>query len=224
MKKKLVMVMISTMLVASLMACGSKKNESGKANTKTEQSANNTDTKDAKKTEEKELSYDTIKDYPETKASDFHTETTTDYPKDDTTVTAACTYSGKDKVVVVPSEIDGKKVVEIGQLTFANNKDVEGIVIPDTVERISDSAFANCENLKYVVLSKNLKAIEEGTFINTGIKEITFPATLSDIGENGASLNGLIGVTINVEPGMSDNIMSQLEKWKNALHLTIVQK
>ena len=34
MKKKLVMVMISTMLVASLMACGSKKNESGKANTK----------------------------------------------------------------------------------------------------------------------------------------------------------------------------------------------
>jgi hypothetical protein len=74
------------------------------------------------------------------------------------------------------------------------------------------------------VLSKNLKAIEEGTFINTGIKEITFPATLSDIGENGASLNGLIGVTINVEPGMSDNIMSQLEKWKNALHLTIVQK
>jgi uncharacterized lipoprotein YehR (DUF1307 family) len=223
MKKKLVMVMISTMLVASLMACGSKKNESGKANTKTEQSANNTDTKDAKKTEEKELSYDTIKDYPETKASDFQTEGTTDYP-DDTTVTAACTYSGKDKVVVVPSEIDGKKVVEIGKLTFGHNKYVEGIVIPDTVERISDSAFIGCKNLKYVVLSKNLKAIEEGTFINTGIKEITFPATLSDIGENGASLNGLIGVTINVEPGMSDNIMSQLEKWKNALHLTIVQK
>ena len=31
MKKKLVMVMISTMLVASLMACGSKKNESGES-------------------------------------------------------------------------------------------------------------------------------------------------------------------------------------------------
>ena len=67
MKKKLVMVMISTMQVASLMACGSKKNESERANIKTEQFANNTDTKDAKKTEEKELSYDTIKDYPETK-------------------------------------------------------------------------------------------------------------------------------------------------------------
>jgi len=223
MKKKLVMVMISTMLVASLMACGSKKNESGKANTKTEQSANNTDTKDAKKTEEKELSYDTIKDYPETKASDFETFPTT-YDSENASITDIGSYNGSDKVVVIPSEIDGKKVTEIDKLAFGNNETVEGIVVPDTVEYIRNSAFANCENLKYVVLSKNLKAIEEGTFINTGIKEITFPATLSDIGENGASLNGLIGVTINVEPGMSDNIMSQLEKWKNALHLTIVQK
>lgn len=67
MKKTLVMVMISTMLVASLMACGSKKESSGKASTRTEQSANNNDTKDDKKVEEKELSCETIKDYPVTK-------------------------------------------------------------------------------------------------------------------------------------------------------------
>ncbi len=223
MKKKLVMVMISTMLVASLMACGSKKETSGKASTKTEQSANNNGIKDAKKTEGKELSYDTIKDYPETKASDFQTETTRDY-SDDTTVTAACVYSGKDKVVVVPSEIDGKKVVEIGQLTFANNKDVEGIVIPDTVEHISTGAFGNCENLKYVVLSKNLKAIEEGAFVNTRIKEITFPGTLSDVGPNGEGLSGLEGATINVEPGVSDNILGFLNAGKDTMRWSIVQK
>ena len=108
MKKKLVMVMISTMLVVSLMACGSKKNESGKANTKTEQSANNTDTKDDKKTEEKELSYDTIKDYPEAKASDFETFPTT-YDSENASITDIGSYNGSDKVVVIPSEIDGKK-------------------------------------------------------------------------------------------------------------------
>ena len=223
MKKKLVMVMISTMLVASLMACGSKKEASGKASTKTEQSANNNDTKDAKKTEEKELSYETIKDYPVTKASDFETFPTT-YDSENASITAIGSYNGSDKVVVIPSEIDGKKVTEIDKMAFANNETVEGIVVPDTVEYIRDGAFGNCENLKYVVLSKNLKAIEEGVFVNTRIKEITFPGTLSDVGANGEGLLGLQGATINVESGVSDNILGFLNAGKDTMRWSIVQK
>ena len=109
-------------------------------------------------------------------------------------------------------------------MAFANNETVEGIVVPDTVEYIRDGAFGNCENLKYVVLSKNLKAIEEGVFVNTRIKEITFPGTLSDVGANGEGLLGLQGATINVESGVSDNILGFLNAGKDTMRWSIVQK
>ncbi|MDD6148348.1 MAG: leucine-rich repeat domain-containing protein [Lachnospiraceae bacterium] len=208
MKKKLVMVMISTMLVVSLMACGSKKNESGKANTKTEQSANNTDTKDAKKTEEKELSYDTIKDYPETKASDFETFPTT-YDSENASITDIGSYNGSDKVVVIPSEIDGKKVTEIDKLAFGNNETVEGIVVPDTVEYIRDGAFGNCSNLKYVVMSKNIKVLEDGIFAGTDITELTLPSSLKDV-TNGEAMIGIHG-TVYLESGIDSGVASQVE-------------
>lgn len=214
MKKKLVMVMISTMLVASLMACGSKKNESGKANTKTEQSANNTDTKDAKKTEEKELSYDTIKDYPVTKASDFETG-----PAEGTDGVVIGNYRGKDKVVVIPSKIDGKDVVGIESMAFANNNDIEGVVIPQGVLFINDSAFVNCTKMTYVVLPEGLKKLDHGCFSGANVTDIVLPASLEDI-NNGYGLLGLKG-KVHLAPGFNADLAKIVNEFAGGF--TVVQ-
>ena len=215
MKKKLVMVMISTMLVASLMACGSKKETSGKASTKTEQSANNNDTKDAKKTEEKELSYDTIKDYPVTKASDFETA-----PAEGTDGVVVGNYRGKDKVIVIPSKIDGKDVVGIESMAFANHTDIEGVVVPQGVLFINGSAFVNCTKLAYVVLPEGLKKLDDGCFAGTNITDIVLPASLEDTGHGGYGLLGLKG-KVHLAPGFNADLAKIVNEFAGGF--TVVQ-
>jgi len=216
MKKKLVMVMISTMLVASLMACGSKKETSGKASTKTEQSANNNDTKDAKKTEEKELSYDTIKDYPVTKASDFETG-----PAEGTDGVVIGNYRGKDKVVVIPSKIDGKDVVGIESMAFANHTDIEGVVIPQGVLFVNDSAFVNCTKLTYVVLPEGLKKLDHACFAGANVTDIVLPASLEDINNGGALL--MLKGKVHLAPGFNADLAKIVNEYAPGAGYTVVQ-
>ena len=51
---------------------------------------------------------------------------------------------------VVPSEIDGKKVTQIGSDAFYDCDGVEAVEIPDSVEYIAYRAFAYCDNLATV--------------------------------------------------------------------------
>ena len=54
--------------------------------------------------------------------------------------------------VVVPSEIDGRPVVEIGADAFAGNPSITSITIPASVTNIADGAFAGCTGLKAVAI------------------------------------------------------------------------
>ena len=54
--------------------------------------------------------------------------------------------------VVVPSEIDGRPVVEIGADAFAGNEAITSITIPTSVTNIADGAFAGCTGLKAVAI------------------------------------------------------------------------
>ncbi|HBM98843.1 MAG TPA: hypothetical protein DD413_05390, partial [Ruminococcus sp.] len=55
------------------------------------------------------------------------------------------------KVITVPEFIDGTEVQEIGPLCFMGNKEVETIILPESVKQIDEWAFANCPNLKTVI-------------------------------------------------------------------------
>ena len=55
-------------------------------------------------------------------------------------------FSGNESIVVVPSEIDGKKVAIIGENAFSN-KNVRAVSIPDGVEKIEKSAFEDSDGL-----------------------------------------------------------------------------
>ncbi|MGN0151437.1 MAG: leucine-rich repeat protein [Wujia sp.] len=51
------------------------------------------------------------------------------------------------KSLVIPSEIDGLAVTEIGDSAFASNQYIEGVTIPDSVTRIGEKAFFSCKNM-----------------------------------------------------------------------------
>lgn len=56
-----------------------------------------------------------------------------------------------EKVITVPEFIDGTEIQEIGSLCFMGNKEVETIILPESIKQIDEWAFANCPNLKTVI-------------------------------------------------------------------------
>lgn len=93
-------------------------------------------------------------------------------------------YTGKDRVVEVPEEIDGKKVTKIGPHSFEANYQITSVTLPDTVTIIGESAFMDCGDLKTITLPSNLEEIQRAAFSAcTSLKEITVPASVTLIYE-----------------------------------------
>ena len=197
-KRLLVLGLAFTMLAAT--ACGTSSDDGNKTskadktvtatsndNKKTE--TQNNDDKDAKKEETKEsyksaddITMDDLNNHEETSADDFEYG---DGPDGSVVIDG---YTGDDPIVVIPDEIDGKKVVDIGRM-FANNKDVVAIKVGDNVEDIIENAFTNCDNLKYIVFGKNVKTIEDGLLGGKKFEQVEFNDGIEQIG---SSKNGLI--------------------------------
>ena len=73
-------------------------------------------------------------------------------------------YKAKDLNVVIPETIDDKPVVAIGDMAF-KGKEIEEVVIPESIIAIGERAFCDCKNLKKVTL--NHKVVME-RFVFTG--------------------------------------------------------
>ena len=67
-------------------------------------------------------------------------------------------YTGKDKVVNIPEEIDGKKVGVIGEFTFLAS-DVEIVNIPNSVTRLAGRCFHKCSNLREINIPESVSDI-----------------------------------------------------------------
>lgn len=65
----------------------------------------------------------------------------------------------------VPSQIDGKNVVGIGQQAFNYEKSIKNITLPETLTYIDDKAFANCNALTKIVIPKNVTRIGVNAFL-----------------------------------------------------------
>lgn len=79
--------------------------------------------------------------------------------------TAAITgYTGKDDKIVIPSEINGLTVSEIAYKAFFENEDVVSVTIPDTVQKIGESAFCGCCCLSELIIPETVEEIGEEAF------------------------------------------------------------
>ena len=99
-------------------------------------------------------------------------------------------YTGKESNIIVPSEIDGKKVTKIGESAFngEENDDSTGaslrsVVLPEGVYSIGDAAFSNCILLESITIPKGLTSIGNNAFENcVRLESINLPNSITSIG------------------------------------------
>ena len=87
-----------------------------------------------------------------------HAETTADgleyyvYDKGSENYIVITGCSGNSKELVIPSEIDGLPVEEIGDSAFKDNTYLESLKLSDSVKTIKKDIVENCTSLKYIYL------------------------------------------------------------------------
>lgn len=90
-------------------------------------------------------------------------------------------YKGGQTEAVIPDDIDGVPVEEIGFYAF-EAQPVTSVTIPDTVKVIGEGAFIDCASLTSIKLPTALETIERGAFAGcTALTEITVPEEVKEI-------------------------------------------
>mgnify|MGYP005944673591 FL=1 len=103
-------------------------------------------------------------------------------------------YKGTDESIVIPSEIDGKKVTVIGNSAFYGLKSLKNIEIPDGITSIENYAFCQCWSITSLSVPESVTSIGTGAFRFCGdLKEIKFPSNLTVLS------NSLFGTDANLE-------------------------
>jgi hypothetical protein len=98
--------------------------------------------------------------------------------------------------VIIPEEIEGKKVRTIAYQCFADCTGVTKIVLPDTITSIESNAFWNCSRITKITLPKSLKIIGTSVFTQcSGLTNLVIPDEVTSVGElafNGCSFLEII--------------------------------
>ena len=90
-------------------------------------------------------------------------------------------YKGSDTNLVIPSEIDGKKVTSIGNLY--GNRGIISVEIPNSVKNIGDGAFDGFSSLKNIIIPDSVTSIGSCAFENcTSLTEVKIPNSVKVIG------------------------------------------
>ena len=196
-KRLLVLGLAFTMLAAT--ACGTSSDDGNKTSKadktvtatpnsdKTSETQKNDDKKDDAKESYKsadDITMDDLKNHEETPAEDFK------YRDKSNGEAVIKEYTGDDPIVVIPNEIDGKKVVDFGKI-FTNDKDIVAVKVGDNVEEIADGAFTNCDNLKYVILGKNVKKFNDNNVGGKKLEALELNDGLEELG-TGSSTTGVM--------------------------------
>ena len=89
-------------------------------------------------------------------------------------------YSGD---IVIPEEYNGMPVTEIDSFAFNYCKNLESVMMPDSVLNIGDGAFLECERLRSVTISENLRYITNYMFSGChSLTSIMIPDSVKGVG------------------------------------------
>ncbi len=180
-------------------ACGTSSddgNKTSKADKTVTATSNSDKASEAQKNDDKkddakesyksadDITMDDLENHEETLAEDFK------YRDKSNGEAVIKEYTGDDPIVVIPNEIDGKKVVDFGKI-FTNDKDIVAVKVGDNVEEIADGAFTNCDNLKYVILGKNVKKFNDNNVGGKKLEALELNDGLEELG-TGSSTTGVI--------------------------------
>ena len=90
-------------------------------------------------------------------------------------------YIGYEKVIRLPSSIDGYPVKELGRHAFCHvfgtnvgqMYDMEYVILPEGIEKIGHSAFYGCDTLKAISIPSSVEIIDEKAFLSCSNLEYT---------------------------------------------------
>ena len=209
-KRLLVLGLAFTMLAVT--ACGTSSdggNKTSKADKTVTATSNSDKTSETQKDDDKkddakesyksadDITMDDLKNHEETPAEDFK------YRDKSNGEAVIKEYTGDDPIVVIPNEIDGKKVVDFGK-TFTNNKDIIAIKIGDNIEEVAEGALTNCDNLKYIVFGKNVKTINNGLLGGQKIEQVELNDGLEKLGCSPSGVGLLSKIDISIPESVTE--------------------
>ena len=95
-----------------------------------------------------------------------------------------------EKSVIIPSKINGKKITQIGEKSFAYNTTLTSVTIPDGVTDIDYAAFSGCTSLTSVTIPNSVENIRWEAFCQcTSLKSVIIPESVTFIGNNAFGYN-----------------------------------
>lgn len=85
--------------------------------------------------------------------------------------------------LIIPSEIDGYTVTEIGSYCFDYDSSLTSVTVPETVTVIGAYAFQHCYGLETINLSEGLAEIQEGAFQSClFVQQVDIPDSVTSLG------------------------------------------
>lgn len=89
-------------------------------------------------------------------------------------------FKGKD--LIIPSTYKGLPVTVIGDNAFDKCKQLESVILPNTVHTIGKSAFSGCYSLKQIDIPNSVTRILYHAFSGSDIATISLPESLVELG------------------------------------------
>lgn len=94
-------------------------------------------------------------------------------------------YVGEDTEIVIPSEIEGLPVYNIGDNAFDGCSKLNNVVVPSSVKKIGQRAFCDCYALTSVTLNEGLETLGSEAFMEcTRLESIEIPDSVTNLGGN----------------------------------------
>lgn len=91
-------------------------------------------------------------------------------------------YKGTEQHVIIPSEIDGYIVNELGWRAFLNST-IESVMIPATLRKIGEQCFKACIKLKNVIFEDGITSVSKCMFEScVAMENVRLPEKLKYIG------------------------------------------
>ena len=91
-------------------------------------------------------------------------------------------YTGSATEIVIPSELDGYTVTEIGPEAFYGCTSLINVTIPNGATHIGHGTFGNCTSLVSINIPNSVTSIEAYAFQNcTSLKNVTIPDEITHI-------------------------------------------
>ena len=97
--------------------------------------------------------------------------------------------------IVIPAEVDGKKITRIGNDAFQGCGKLTSVTMPQAgITYIGTSAFSGCESLTEITIPQGITAIEEGAFSGcSSLTNLVIPEGVTQL--KASAFSGCVGLT-----------------------------